>query len=162
MSCLPLTKSEPGMAGDSDKSLKPASPGGRARPPAQRSAWCGSSGSLYFCVLTSWAWPAAENSPPAEVISERMNAIYLQAPNQLAVECTGGPSPGRFKATLFWQPVRLLGCDSFGVCLIPVCCLTNCSYQPRTAEDCDMGWTGASALLLPGIWCAPDDCNHVI
>lgn len=56
----------------------------------------------------------------------------LQAPNQLAAEYTGGPSWGCSKATLFGQPVQLPGCDSIGVCLIPVCCLTNCSEPHST------------------------------
>lgn len=153
MSCLCRTKTEPSMAGDSDKCLKRAST-------AIRPALClvGLIRQHLLLCVTSSAWPAAENSP-GRGYCEPANAIPLQTTNQPATEYTGGPSWGCSKATLFWQSVWLPGCDSIGVCLIPVCCLTNGSDQPRTVQDCGTGWTRASALFLHGVGLAPADCS---
>lgn len=79
MSCLLRTKSEPGMAGDSDKSLKRASTGGRALPHTQHSAWW-SSGSIYLCVLPAEP-DLQQRIPLAEVIVSLRMPFPIQAPN---------------------------------------------------------------------------------
>lgn len=67
------------MAGDSDKSLKRASTGGRALPHTQHSAWW-SSGSIYLCVLPAEP-DLQQRIPLAEVIVSLRMPFPIQAPN---------------------------------------------------------------------------------